>query len=652
MLFFKNARVRTKLAVSSAVGILLIICMIVNQQLAGRDIALANQTVDREQIILNGIQTASLSLAEMRVAARDVDFAISGEELQAALNRAKTASQQAWDGLAQPISIALKPDVLNDIRNTLRAYEALIAKRASALSGAMANKPGVALSQTDISAALAVVSNDEIGQTMNQARVATEASIKNARHFTEEAKAALAATVARGDSIALIVGAGVVLVLLASAIGLMFSIAKPIQTMTIAMRRLSQGELDVDVAQISRRDEIGEMAAAVEVFRVNALTNRKLEQEAEANRNMSEEERRRQADADQRRAEEMTQATEGLGAGLKHLASGDLSIQLSEPFASDFESLRTDFNAAVAQLAGTLRAVAHATGAIDTGIQEIGQSAEDLSKRTEQQAASLEETAAALDQITVNVSSSTKRTEEARSIATEANLSAQKSAQVVSHAEEAMRRIEESSQQISNIIGVIDEIAFQTNLLALNAGVEAARAGEAGKGFAVVAQEVRELAQRSAQAAKEIKGLIQNSSTEVESGVRLVRETGEALNVIGGFIGQVNSHMNAIATSAREQSTGLAEINTAVNSMDQSTQQNAAMVEQSTAAASNLAQEAAKLRDLVARFSLEGAATQPRAAVSANRPVASPARALGNRLASAFGSRTATAAAVKEWEDF
>jgi len=227
MLFFKNARVRTKLAVSSAVGILLIICMIVNQQLAGRDIALANQTVDREQIILNGIQTASLSLAEMRVAARDVDFAISGEELQAALNRAKTASQQAWDGLAQPISIALKPDVLNDIRNTLRAYEALIAKRASALSGAMANKPGVALSQTDISAALAVVSNDEIGQTMNQARVATEASIKNARHFTEEAKAALAATVARGDSIALIVGAGVVLVLLASAIGLMFSIAKP-----------------------------------------------------------------------------------------------------------------------------------------------------------------------------------------------------------------------------------------------------------------------------------------------------------------------------------------------------------------------------------------------------------------------------------------
>jgi methyl-accepting chemotaxis protein len=217
-----------------------------------------------------------------------------------------------------------------------------------------------------------------------------------------------------------------------------------------------------------------------------------------------------------------------------------------------------------------------------------------------------------------------------------------------------MQRIENSSQQISNIIGVIDEIAFQTNLLALNAGVEAARAGEAGKGFAVVAQEVRELAQRSAQAAKEIKGLIRNSSTEVEGGVKLVRETGIALKTISDQIAGINQHMEAIATSAREQSTGLAEVNTAVNSMDQTTQQNAAMVEQSTAASATLASEAAKLRDLVSQFRLHSA-TAPVAALRhvakamaepAHPPVAVKPAPTRSKIAAAGG------AAPDSWEEF
>lgn len=195
-------------------------------------------------------------------------------------------------------------------------------------------------------------------------------------------------------------------------------------------------------------------------------------------------------------------------------------------------------------------------------------SSDDLSKRTEQQAASLEETAAALDEITANVSNASKRADEARTVAIDANNSAAHSGAVVANAVKAMQRIEESSRQISNIIGVIDEIAFQTNLLALNAGVEAARAGDAGKGFAVVAREVRELAQRSAKAAKEIKDLIRNSSTEVESGVKLVRDTGEALKTIEQYVVTINQHMDAIATSSREQSLGLAEVNTAVNQMD------------------------------------------------------------------------------------
>lgn len=298
-----------------------------------------------------------------------------------------------------------------------------------------------------------------------------------------------------------------------------------------------------------------------------------------------------------------------IGSSLNQLAEGRLDFRLEQPFATDFESLRKNFNDAVDKLGMALGSVAETTVRIDSGTREIAAGANDLSKRTEQQAASLEETAAALDEITANVNSSTKRTEEARGVASRANQSAVKSAEVVSHAEEAMRKIEDSSQQISNIIGVIDEIAFQTNLLALNAGVEAARAGEAGKGFAVVAQEVRELAQRSAQAAKEIKGLIQTSTSEVESGVKLVRDAGQALKTIGDFIIEINNHMEAIAASAKEQATGLAEVNSAVNSMDQTTQQNAAMVEQSNAASNALAGEAGRLRALIAQFSVGTAQT-------------------------------------------
>jgi methyl-accepting chemotaxis protein len=297
---------------------------------------------------------------------------------------------------------------------------------------------------------------------------------------------------------------------------------------------------------------------------------------------------------------------------------------------------------------------------MDDGTREISSGANDLSRRTEQQAASLEETAAALDQITVNVANSSKRTEEARAVATQANQGAAKSAEVVSHAEEAMERIEQSSQQISNIIGVIDEIAFQTNLLALNAGVEAARAGEAGKGFAVVAQEVRELAQRSAGAAKEIKGLIQNSSKEVESGVKLVRDTGEALKMIGGYIAQINTHMDSIATAAKEQSVGLAEVNTAVNAMDQTTQQNAAMVEQSTAASSSLAMEAGKLRDLVSQFKHNGMASHQSSALRQTaRAMSQPAFASvrtatppARPAARAALSHGNTAISQDSWEEF
>nr|WP_285229889.1 methyl-accepting chemotaxis protein [Neorhizobium galegae] len=296
------------------------------------------------------------------------------------------------------------------------------------------------------------------------------------------------------------------------------------------------------------------------------------------------------------------QATKGLATGLGQLAQGDLTVQISETFDRDFEGLRRDFNGAATQLCQTFAKVSGVAVGIDSGSSEIAHSANDLARRTEQQAAALEQTAAALDEITANVASASKRAEEARSVAVDANAGAATSGEIVNQAVQAMSRIEQSSDQISSIIGVIDEIAFQTNLLALNAGVEAARAGEAGKGFAVVAQEVRELEQRSAQAAKEIKALIQTSTGDVARGVELVSKTGEALKKIGGLIVSMNQHVDAIAMSAREQSLGLAEINTAVNSLDHTTQQNAAMVEETSAASASLANESTTLRQLLSQF--------------------------------------------------
>jgi len=458
---------------------------------------------------------------------------------------------------------------------------------------------------------------------------------------------------------------GTLFVAIISLLGFYFfarSLAGVLARLTGTMSRLADGELDASIGGTGRRDEIGAMARAVQIFKDNAVRTLQLEQDADQQRKASDQERRESADRDRARADAMAQATDGLARGLEKLASGDLSVRLVDRFADEFENLRADFNRAIEQLRSTLASVSASTSSIESGSREISQSADDLSRRTEQQAASLEQTAAALDEITVNVTNSSKRADEARTIAIQANDSASQSGDVVRSAVQAMSKIEKSSSEISNIIGVIDEIAFQTNLLALNAGVEAARAGEAGKGFAVVAQEVRELAQRSAKAAKEIKELIRASDEDVQDGVQLVSATGEALQTIQAYIVTMNTHMDAIATSAREQSVGLAEVNTAVNQMDQVTQQNAAMVEEANAAGATLASESAKLKSLVSQFRLS---EEPVASVAWTRPttaiaepvvraVPSPVRVLTNKVVRSFGgSQLAKKTAPdQDWEEF
>lgn len=428
-------------------------------------------------------------------------------------------------------------------------------------------------------------------------------------------------------------------------------VIKPIQLMTGSMSSLASGNVDLEIPGADRKDEIGRMAQNVVIFRNNAIERIRLEAEADANRSLSEKERLAREEQKAKEAADTSFAVENLASALSRLSNGDVSYRISQPFAAHLDAVRENFNSSAEKLQSALSQVAENARGIDAAANEIRAAADDLAKRTEQQAASVEETAAALEEITTTVKDSTKRAQEAGHIVAKARTGAEQSGEVVRNAVVAMEQIEKSSSEISKIISVIDEIAFQTNLLALNAGVEAARAGEAGKGFAVVAQEVRELAQRSANAAKDIKGLITTSNTQVQQGVQLVGETGRALEAIVAEVQDINRHVVAIVDAAQEQSSGLQQINTAVNQMDHDTQKNAAMVEEQTAASHGLAREAASLNRLLGQFKLgEGGYEAPvRQATSAERPVHSPARALGRKIASAFNGN----AAVKSgWEEF
>ncbi|MCW6512491.1 methyl-accepting chemotaxis protein [Lichenifustis flavocetrariae] len=442
---------------------------------------------------------------------------------------------------------------------------------------------------------------------MNQQRAVVRQSIVDADEHANVMTTAISAVAALGF-----------LIIATSFVFVRSGVSWPLTRLTALMHRLAAGDLTTEVRDTERGDEIGQMARAVQVFKDNSLGLKRAD--AEAVRLQAESEQTRLAGEASRREQAAQQAAvvASLAGALADLSAGKLATRILHPFASEYEALRLDFNAAAESLNTAIQSVAGVGSGIRMGVDEIARACEDLSRRTEQQAANVEETAAALDEITATVKKTAESSAHARHVVGAAKASAEHSGSIVQQAMRAMSGIETSSGQIGQIIGVIDEIAFQTNLLALNAGVEAARAGEAGRGFAVVASEVRALAQRSAEAAKEIKVLISASSQQVEQGVDLVGQTGKALEQIVGQVTEINGIVADIATAAQEQAIGLTEVNTAINQMDQVTQQNAAMVEESTAATRTLAQDADELAHLIGRF--EVGRDRPAVTTSSARP--------------------------------
>ncbi|WP_082490583.1 methyl-accepting chemotaxis protein [Aureimonas sp. Leaf454] len=398
------------------------------------------------------------------------------------------------------------------------------------------------------------------------------------------------------------------------AVGLVLSylvgrvIAGSVRRMAELMQHIARGEADVPVPGKEHGHELGAMARSLLVFQEAGRANVAAQHDAERSRAEIERERQR-LEAEKAMQTSAMQAMLGqLAAALQGLSRGDLTVRIGAVEPS-FASLRDEFNQAIAALEGAVGSVSGSIGSIDAGLGEIAMASRDLADRTRQQAAHLEQTVAALSEVTIGVNGTADDAGKAHAAASSAKTKAERGGEIVGRAIGAMSQIEASSGKIGKIIGVIDEIAFQTNLLALNAGVEAARAGEAGRGFAVVAQEVRGLAQRSADAAKEIKALISASSSQVKDGVDLVTASGRSLQEIVAEVGHVSAVVAEIASGARGQATSLGEISSAADAMDRVTQQNAAMVEDTTSAARMLAGETADLGEILGRFQTSGGQT-------------------------------------------
>jgi len=621
----RNLRIGTKLMVSFGAITLILLCVAGFAGLSLSQLNAGTRKIVEDRVPkMNMANEMATAMADFRMA--EAEHALSNDparlaETEALMRDSKAIVEKDYAALEPIVHFPIPRAALMRVKSTWDAYakanqNMLALERAGQKDRAIATLMGP---MRDGYEATSKAANDFVAAEF----VLIQDTSEQAQHTFSIGKLllALAGLAALGGTIFL-------------ALNLIRLIAKPLTGMTRVMGELAAGNMHVDVPVDVRADEVGDLAKALAGFR------------------------------DQLRAAEESKAVQtellvsSIGTGLDKLAQGDLTARIDVELTGPFAKLKADFNNAMEEMAQTLANVSQATGGVHTGAGEISQASNDLSRRTEQQAASLEETAAAMDEITTTVRESAESAARANKLVAQARQEAEHSGEIVGRAIEAMGGIERASAEISEIISVIDGIAFQTNLLALNAGVEAARAGDAGKGFAVVASEVRALAQRSADAAKDVKTRITASSEQVDAGVGLVSDTGAALQRIIASIAEINGLVADIATSAEQQASGLQQVNTAVAEMDGVTQQNAAMVEEATAASRSLAAEADQLATQIGRFKLDGRQSprleqQPANTVHELQARAGRAHPRARRAAGGNGKATAAVAmADDDWSQF
>jgi methyl-accepting chemotaxis protein len=665
-----DLRIGTKLGVTSAVGVILMLALVVVLMMGVSSIRSADENAKNQQIIFNEMMQTRNIVRTLQIGVRDLRLAGTIENVKKVtddlVTREKAAIEQI-DDAAKLVTLPENRERLQKVRTLIGQYLAgakeIGALKIDALTTA-SNGNGAG---SEGAAARLAKDNEEVE------RVARERTLPAAREIdrlvdeilqiadqrTKTQLAAADAAMTSAEHFSLGLAGAAAIVLIGSAIFLFVTIARPVRALTGGMRELAGGNFDVVLPGLGRKDEIGDIAGAVEEFKVKAVEKAALEADEVLRRQKAEAEVQAKA-AEERAAlaEEQALVVESLGAGLKSLSAGDLTFRLTD-FPEAYWQIRDDFNTAIGGLQETIQAIATATREVASTAAEISTSTTDLSQRTEEQAAGLEETSASMEQISATVKKNAENAQQANAFTTSTREVADRGGAVVAQTVSAMARIEESSGKISDIISVIDEIARQTNLLALNAAVEAARAGEAGRGFAVVASEVRSLAQRSSQAAKDIKDLITNSSSQVKEGVDLVNKAGGALTEIVESIKEVAQIVAQIASASAEQSTGIDQVNTALTQMDEVTQQNSALVEENASAAKSLEQQSQGMDERVSFFKLgDSAAASAPARVVAMAPkrlaVAAPKRApAAAKRGPAAGTQGALALKQSpDWKEF